>query len=160
MPPLLLLSHRLVGANPIARRLATDPHRAIITENCTAPYCTDGRDGNGRRHVLAENAPVFIVDSVKVSLYRKTLYVDTGKWVTSSASTVGAPHRGTVRMKVEIGPTNAVDNDPVAPHGLIGQTFDRDELEVNGRRDDYSKIVRRRAARRHARRAGSRRLRN
>ena len=43
-------------------------------------------------------------------------------------------------MNVEIKPTYAVDYDAVAPHGLLGQTYDRDNLEVNGRRDDYSRL--------------------
>uniref|UniRef100_A0A6T9ENE9 Uncharacterized protein n=1 Tax=Haptolina ericina TaxID=156174 RepID=A0A6T9ENE9_9EUKA len=30
------------------------------------------------------------------------------------------------------------DKDPVAPHGLIGQTFDRDDVEVDGALDDYT----------------------
>ena len=59
------------------RILVTDPHRAIITEGCTPPYCTDGVGGNGRRYVLDENAPAFIVENVKVSLQHKTLRVDT-----------------------------------------------------------------------------------
>ena len=33
-----------------------------------------------------------------------------------------------------------MDLDSVAPHGLLGQTFDRDKLEVNGARDDYSRL--------------------
>ena len=43
-------------------------------------------------------------------------------------------------MNVEIKPTYALRYDPVAPHGLIGQTYDGDALEVNGRRDDYSRL--------------------
>ena len=126
--------------------LVTDPHRAIITEGCTGPYCTDGQDGKGRRHVLAENASSFIEENVKVSLQHKTLRVDTGKWVASAASTVGAPHWRKLRVNVEIRPTHAADHDPVAPHGILGQTYDRDELEVNGRHDDYSRLDDGRAA--------------
>jgi hypothetical protein len=130
----------------VSRVLVTDPHRAVITEGCTAPYCTDGRGGNGRRHVLAENASTFIVENVKVSLQHKTLRVDTGKWVTSAASTVGSPHVRKLRVNMEIRPTYAVDHDPVAPHGILGQTYDRDQLEVNGHRDDYSRLDDGRAA--------------
>ena len=81
-------------------------------------------------------------------------------------STVGAPHPGKLRMNIEIKPSYAVDYDPVAPHGLLGQvctcgegrgtyfacvyltrvarlcvqTYDRDHLEINGRKDDYSTL--------------------
>ena len=120
--------------------LDTDPHRAIITEGCTAPYCTDSQDGNGHRHVLVENAAAYIVENVKVSLKLKTLHVNTGKWVMSAASTVGAPHFRRLRLNMEIRPTYLVDHDPVAPHGLLGQTYDRDGLEVNGRLDNYDRL--------------------
>jgi hypothetical protein len=71
---------------------------------------------------------------------RKVLTVATGEWLTSSQSTVGAPHAGKLRMNIEIKPTYAVDYDPVAPHGLLGQTYDRDAFAVDGRRDDYSRL--------------------
>jgi hypothetical protein len=40
-------------------------------------------------------------------------------------STVGAPHPGKLRMNIEIKPSYAVDYDPVAPHGLLGQVCAR-----------------------------------
>ena len=36
-------------------------------------------------------------------------------------STVGAPHPGKLLMNIEIKPSYAVDYDPVAPHGILGQ---------------------------------------
>ena len=41
---------------------------------------------------------------------------------------------------LEIVPTYMVDSDPVAPHGLLGQTHDRDRLRVDGMKDDYSRL--------------------
>ena len=52
----------------------------------------------------------------------------------------GNPHRYKLRMGIEVKPTYLVDADPVAPHGLLGQTYDRDSLEVNGRRDSYDRL--------------------
>jgi len=40
-------------------------------------------------------------------------------------------------MDVVISPHYDVDADIVAPHGLIGQTFDRSHCPVHGRQDDY-----------------------
>jgi len=118
---------------------AIDPHRAIITEGCTAPFCRDGH-GHGQRYEVRDGARPFIAENVHVSLRRKTLTVATGQWLTTSSSTVGLPHPGKLRMNLEVKPTYAVDYDPVAPHGLLGQTYDRDMLEVNGKRDDYSRL--------------------
>jgi len=120
---------------------AIDPHRAIITEGRSSPDCRNGTASfqNGCR-VLTEDAPPFALENIRVSLHRKVLTVSNGQWRTSSESTVGAPHPRTLRMNVEVKPTYAVDNDLVAPHGLIGQTYDRDNLEVNGRRDDYTHL--------------------
>jgi len=117
---------------------AIDPHHAIVTEGCTAPHCTD--QPNGRRHVLTEGAPAFSVENVAVLLRRRTLSIANGQWRTTAVAAVGAPHAGKPRLNVEVKPTYAVDYDPVAPHGLLGQTYDRDGLEVNGRQDDYSRL--------------------
>ena len=60
-----------------------DPHRAIITEGCTAPSCNDDQ-GSGRRYELKEDASPFVIENVNVSLHRKTLHVATGQWSTRS----------------------------------------------------------------------------
>jgi hypothetical protein len=90
---------------------AIDPHRAIITEGCTAPLCCPlhPTSTGGRRHVLTEGADPFQVENVRVVLARKALTVTTGRWSTTSASTVGPPHVGKLRMNIEIKPTYAVD---------------------------------------------------
>ena len=33
-----------------------------------------------------------------------------------------------------------MDAEPVAPHGLIGQTFDKDDVAVDGALDDYTGV--------------------
>jgi len=42
------------------------------------------------------------------------------------------------RLDVKIVTTSNVDSDPVAPHGLIGQHYDRDGKKVIGSLDDYT----------------------
>jgi len=117
---------------------AVDPHRAIITEGCTAPYCRDGHPGH--RHELRDGAAPFVAENLRVSLRHKVLTVANGQWLTTSESSVGAPHVHSLRMNVEIRPTHAVCYDAVKPHGLLGQTYDCDDKEVNGRTDDYSHL--------------------
>lgn len=44
------------------------------------------------------------------------------------------------RVDVEVQPLDPkVEKDAVAPHGIIGQSFDGDEIGVSGKNDDYSK---------------------
>lgn len=46
------------------------------------------------------------------------------------------------RVDVNVRPlTTAVEHEAVAPHGIIGQTFDGDNLAVSGAQDDYNKSV-------------------
>lgn len=121
---------------------AKDPHRAIITEpGCSPPVCAGNVTAGGGRHVLAEGAPPFVVDNLRVSLvWRKTLTLTTGRWRVRAQSTVDHPHLHKLRMNVELKPTYDVDADRVAPHGLLGQAYDRDQLAVDGARDDYSRL--------------------
>ena len=118
---------------------AADPRRAIITEGCTAPYCRD-TPLTGHRIELKQDGDPVVIENVRVTLSAKTLRVVTGRWLTTSASTVSEPHPNKLRMNVEMRPTYQERRDPVAPHGLLGQTYDRDGRAVHGRRDDYSRL--------------------
>uniref|UniRef100_A0A7S3EVJ9 Uncharacterized protein n=1 Tax=Haptolina ericina TaxID=156174 RepID=A0A7S3EVJ9_9EUKA len=118
---------------------AADPRRAIITEGCTAPYCRD-TPLTGHRIELKQDGNPVVIENVRVELRAKTLRVGTGQWLTTSASTVSKPHPNKLRMNVEMRPTYQQRRDPVAPHGLLGQSYDRDGRAVHGRRDDYSRL--------------------
>eukprot|EP00966_Prymnesium_polylepis_P308105 7119995-Prymnesium_polylepis.1 len=93
-----------------------DPHRAIVTEGCTAPMCFDGKAG-AHRHVVVHGAPAFQVENLKVWLQHKTLFVSNGEWHTTAESTVGAPHQGKLRVNVQMKPIHAVCYSLVSPHG-------------------------------------------
>ena len=90
--------------------------------------------------MLREGAPAAVIENVRVSLSKKTLRVATGKWTTTSQSSVGYPHFGKLRMNVAVRPTYQERLDRVAPHGILGQTYDRDQLPLHGRRDNYSRL--------------------
>jgi len=49
---------------------------------------------------------------------------------------------GKKRLDLKIAPKMNVDLDPVAPHGLIGQNYDRDDKKVIGKLDDYTGVER------------------
>ena len=82
------------------------------------------------------------VDDVRLSYSSrgpiKTLIVVTRHWWTSVKASRGAPHWGTLRMSVDMQPLYDVTRDAVAPHGLLGQTFDGDNLPMHGKRDSFA----------------------
>ena len=69
---------------------------------------------------------------------RATLTVTTPAWRTHAVVTKGAPHWGQLRINVKLQPLRDVEADSVAPHGILGQTYDGDGLPTHGRRDRYN----------------------
>ena len=67
------------------------------------------------------------------------LTLATRSWRTVAACTAAQPHHGIRRLNVKVHPKARSALAPVAPHGLLGQTFDGDGLPINGHRDDYTK---------------------
>ena len=104
------------------------PRKAILTE----------LDGNGTE--LLQDAPPLVIDNLHLHLKRKKLTVQTGRWRMSAESTVGYPHPNQLRLNIKIQPTHQDWLDVVAPHGILGQTYDRDNMAVDGERDSYAHL--------------------
>jgi len=69
------------------------------------------------------------------------LIVSSGLWRTNvwAKPFPNAPDNpGKALLNIHIEPLYDADSDPVAPHGLIGQSYDGDGQAVNGKIDDYS----------------------
>jgi hypothetical protein len=70
----------------------------------------------------------------------KTVLLSNGAWAIKAKNRF-LPYKHMNDMKrrldLSIWPTGDVDHDPVAPHGLIGQSYDRDDKKVLGALDDY-----------------------
>jgi len=82
---------------------------------------------------------VSLVDDVRFSFDGKAvLKVTTPTWRTAAKITKGAPHYHQLRMDISIQPRYNVGADPVAPHGLLGQTYDNDTIPIHGKRDRYN----------------------
>jgi len=67
-----------------------------------------------------------------------SLRIMDGKWEVSAVARLYPYHsqnNNNKRMDLTFKPTSA---SAVAPHGLIGQTFDGDNIAVDGAQDDYS----------------------
>jgi hypothetical protein len=88
------------------------------------------------------------IDNVDISLNLKdrTLSVKTPEWITTATSKVmpgivGASTCATGRciINVQLVPLFDADHAKVAPHGLIGQSWDGDDVAVHGKTDDYSR---------------------
>ena len=127
--------------------LVRHPHDVFVSRSLSSPRGTESynhtRTGVSARqreqlHVREGSGPIW-VDGVRFSLQKRTLRVENPFWQVIAKSTLSYPHFWQLRANVWLMPRYAIDLDPVAPHGLLGQTFDRSNCTaVNGKRDDYS----------------------
>jgi len=90
------------------------------------------------------------VDNVKMSMARKrvasmqsiALTITNGKWeITAWSVPFPNPHYhpGKTLINIKLEPSKGYDpeKDPVAPHGIIGQSYDGDNEGIDGAVDDY-----------------------
>lgn len=69
------------------------------------------------------------------------LIVSTGRWEVKAWSKRypnAAANPGKALLNVAISAQYDADHDVVAPHGLIGQSYDGDNIAVDGEMDDYT----------------------
>ncbi|KAL1496023.1 hypothetical protein AB1Y20_014656 [Prymnesium parvum] len=88
---------------------------------------------NGTRHSTRRQ-----VEGVTLAFRGNSLTVTTPQWVTRATAHARRPHPGLRRLHVSIQPRGA--HARVAPHGLLGQTYDGDNMPLHGRRDSYSTL--------------------
>lgn len=115
---------------------------------------SDGAKVASRAHVRADGidqwvtqrSGKFTLENVAVSLVHKNmdsqlglaLAVSTGRWdVQASSKPFPKAHAGRFWLNVKIEATYDADHDPIAPHGLIGQSYDGDDVAVDGAVDSY-----------------------
>ena len=110
------------GALPMARRCANSS--LPMAGRWTLRRSIDGGD--------VEIALANVKGSTRLTLA-------TRSWRTVAECTAAQPHHGIRRLNVKVHPKARSALAPVAPHGLLGQTFDGDGLPINGHRDDYTK---------------------
>jgi hypothetical protein len=84
----------------------------------------------------------FILAQVQVSLSDKFMFaLSNGEWTVEAQSSYlpyALLNTQKMRLDVNLKTTSNVDMNPVAPHGLIGQAWDRDDKMVIGALDDYT----------------------
>ncbi|KAL1496791.1 hypothetical protein AB1Y20_014379 [Prymnesium parvum] len=78
------------------------------------------------------------IDDVAFHFDGQALAVSTPQWSTRAVLQKGKPHPGHLRLAVTIRPLYNVKQSKVAPHGLLGQTYDDDPKPLHGKRDSYA----------------------
>jgi hypothetical protein len=120
------------------------PNRALIrvSDSKAAVWL-----GHGSRPFKLENVRVEMREKKQVGMGRRgawhgmALIVSSGLWRTNVWNKPFpnfAANLGKALLNIHIEPLYDADSDPVAPHGLIGQSYDGDGQAVNGKMDDYS----------------------
>jgi len=91
--------------------------------------------------VVARGNPIFKLDDVLVNLTGTTLMVlVASKWnMTAQINKFPFAELNQRKLLLDVSATALydADHDPVAPHGLFGQSYDGDNLAVNGKMDQY-----------------------
>lgn len=113
----------------------------------TVGYKAD-KEPSGRRHAIVQvgkqpplqvtAASPFALADVSVSLSDRALTVVAAKWsatATASAFPFASLNQNKSLLDLAVKPLYDADADPVAPHGLFGQSFDGDDVAVDGATD-------------------------
>lgn len=98
--------------------------------------------GKLETHHVYDAAGTWKADNVAVSIHGhgRTVVVSDGRWrfsVSSKEFPNAAANPGKFLLHVKVETLYDADHDVVAPHGLIGQSYDGDEVGVDGAQDDY-----------------------
>jgi len=149
--------YRLVHGSFMARlamvvRTALTGQMVSIAFNATGPSTPVRalvRVGDSEKW-LSHKAGEFALENVKITLREKkmgglghglALSVTTGRWVVevwSKPFPSRVSDAGRAMLNVRIEASYDADSDPVAPHGLIGQSYDGDDVAVDGALDNYN----------------------
>lgn len=64
--------------------------------------------------------------------------INTTRWLVEAQTRPFRSFRGMTLLNFQLNPLYDADHDPVAPHGLIGQSWDGDGVAIDGAQDDYT----------------------
>ena len=89
------------------------------------------------------------IDNVAITMREKrvhgslatTLVITTGQWEVQAQSMPfpnAKAHPGKALLNVKVAAKYDADKDVVAPHGIIGQSYDGDDEAIDGAIDDYA----------------------
>jgi hypothetical protein len=94
---------------------------------------------DGIKNVSVSESQEFVSGNVNVRwVSDRKLTVSNGQWETSAtiqAFPFSSLNKGKVLLDVALKPLYNVESDVVAPHGIIGQSYDGDQIALDGARD-------------------------
>ena len=64
--------------------------------------------------------------------------INTTKWLVEAQTRPFRSFRGMTLLNFQLYPLYDADHDVVAPHGLIGQSWDGDGIGIDGAQDNYT----------------------
>jgi len=64
--------------------------------------------------------------------------INTTQWLVEAQTRPFRSFRGMTLLNFQLTPLYDADHDVVAPHGLIGQSWDGDDVAIDGAQDDYT----------------------
>jgi len=105
--------------------------------------------GPGSVYQVLTKPRVFTADEVTVSMSKpRYLRVLTAGWEFQVRQHVWYPHHLHPRLSLSVRPTYDIESlkslqsprATIAPHGLIGQSWDGDQIAISGRTDDYYSV--------------------
>lgn len=107
------------------------PNAAVVREL--------GKEGS---HRVVDGSGTWRADNVAVSMHGhgRTVVVTDGRWkfsVSSKEFPNAGANPGKFLLHVSVDTLYDADHDVVAPHGLIGQSYDGDLVGLDGAQDDY-----------------------
>ena len=122
---------------------ALPPHKVVVRDGAGAMVKTVT---HGSGSFVAENLIVSMREKRHGVLGAKgwrgaVMLVNTGRWLVEAASKAfpnAVLNRGKALLDVQLNPLYDADHDSVAPHGLIGQSWDGDGVGFDGAQDDYT----------------------
>ena len=122
---------------------ALPPHKVVVRDGAGAMVKTVT---HGSGSFVAENLIVSMREKRHGVLGAKgwrgaVMLVNTGWWLVEAASKAfpnAVLNRGKALLDVQLNPLYDADHDSVAPHGLIGQSWDGDGVGFDGAQDDYT----------------------
>mmetsp|Transcript_21774 Transcript_21774/g.38420 ORF Transcript_21774/g.38420 Transcript_21774/m.38420 type:complete len:779 (-) Transcript_21774:401-2737(-) len=119
---------------------AAPPHKAVLRDASTGQVVK----------TITHGAPTFTLENLVLSIREKrfgligshgsVLTINTGKWLIEAVSKEfpnPTKNPNKALLDVQINALYDADHDVVAPHGLIGQSWDGDDKGVGGKQDDY-----------------------
>jgi len=129
-----------------------------FSASATPPHNVYVRDHAGKLvKTVTHGSGSFMVEDLSVSVRERRAHgvlgargwhgaimmARTGRWLVEAASKPfpSKADRGKALLDIQIVPGYDADHDIVAPHGLIGQSWDGDDIGIDGAQDNYTAAV-------------------